>query len=173
MTISRRHLVLVGPMAAGKTTLGRILACRLKRRFIDSDEQIADRFGMTSAEYSAEHGVEALHEAESRMLIDALSGDEPAVIAAAASIADSTLTISELGSSDSVLVMVEAPVELLIDRLAESDHRRPISTSEFAARTRDRREALVGLEPEAIVDTSNGIPQDSADRVLRLLGVGI
>ena len=39
-------LILVGMMGAGKTTVGRLLARRLKRSFYDSDEQIERRCGV-------------------------------------------------------------------------------------------------------------------------------
>lgn len=170
MKLSERHLVLAGPMAAGKTTLGRILARRLGRRFIDSDEQIAKRMGMTSRELAATEGVDVLHELEGRMLIDALREQEPAVIAAAASIADSPETVMALGNSDAALVLVEAPTPTLFDRLSRPGHRREITAAEFAVLTRERRQVLTGLSPSVSVDTSVQEPEESADTVLRAFG---
>lgn len=40
------RLILVGMMGAGKTTVGRLLARRLKRRFLDTDEEIERRCGV-------------------------------------------------------------------------------------------------------------------------------
>ena len=40
------NLILVGMMGAGKTTVGRMLARRLKRDFYDSDEEIERRCGV-------------------------------------------------------------------------------------------------------------------------------
>jgi len=40
------RLILVGMMGAGKTTVGRLLARRLKRSFYDSDEEIERRCGV-------------------------------------------------------------------------------------------------------------------------------
>jgi shikimate kinase len=42
----RRNLYLVGLMGAGKTTVGRVLARRLKLRFFDSDHEIEQRCGV-------------------------------------------------------------------------------------------------------------------------------
>jgi shikimate kinase len=39
------NIILVGPMGAGKSTLGRLLARALKRPFYDSDQVIEDRCG--------------------------------------------------------------------------------------------------------------------------------
>jgi len=40
------NLILVGMMGAGKTTIGRMLARRLKRPFRDSDHEIEERCGV-------------------------------------------------------------------------------------------------------------------------------
>ena len=44
-----RTLVLVGMMGAGKTTIGRLIARRLKRQFLDSDHEIERRCGVRLA----------------------------------------------------------------------------------------------------------------------------
>ena len=41
------NIFLVGLMGAGKTTVGRALAKRLNKRFIDSDHEIEERTGAT------------------------------------------------------------------------------------------------------------------------------
>jgi len=43
----RNNVILVGMMGAGKTTVGRILARRLKRAFLDSDHEIEARCGVS------------------------------------------------------------------------------------------------------------------------------
>ena len=43
---SGSNLILVGMMGAGKTTVGRLLARRLKRAFYDSDQEIESRCGV-------------------------------------------------------------------------------------------------------------------------------
>jgi shikimate kinase len=46
VSAERNNLILVGMMGAGKTTVGRVLARRLKRPFYDSDEEIERRCGV-------------------------------------------------------------------------------------------------------------------------------
>ena len=47
---SARNLVLVGPMGAGKTSIGRRLAERLGLRFVDADREIEQRTGASVEE---------------------------------------------------------------------------------------------------------------------------
>ena len=42
---SGRHIVVVGPTGAGKTTVGRLLAEQLGVRFVDNDEQLRRQSG--------------------------------------------------------------------------------------------------------------------------------
>lgn len=53
------NVVLVGPMGAGKSTVGRGLAALLRRRFLDSDQEIEKRTGVdipTIFEFEGEEG---------------------------------------------------------------------------------------------------------------------
>src|SRR5215213_9019211 len=87
-----RHVVLLGLMGAGKTSIGRIVAERLGVELIDGDELLADRTGgRTAAEIAASDGIDALHQIEADIAITALSTREPAVIGPAASVCESAV----------------------------------------------------------------------------------
>jgi|SRR4051812_46611089 shikimate kinase len=86
MARDSRHIVLVGLMGAGKSTIGRRVAKRLDRPFVDSDDVLEHRTGKTAREILAEQGVDAMHKAEADAIRDALDGDERNVIGAPASI---------------------------------------------------------------------------------------
>jgi 3-dehydroquinate synthase len=46
-TLRHSNIILIGMMGAGKTTVGKLLAKQLNKRFIDSDEEIQRRTGVT------------------------------------------------------------------------------------------------------------------------------
>lgn len=62
------NIYLIGARASGKTTLGRRLAARLKRPFVDTDRRLRVQTGRTVAEIVAEGGWEAFREAEAVVL---------------------------------------------------------------------------------------------------------
>ncbi len=74
------HIVLTGFMAAGKTAVGRRLARRLGRPFIDTDALIEERARRTIAEIFASDGEQEFRRLE-REVVASLAPSEPAVIA--------------------------------------------------------------------------------------------
>ena len=70
-----RHIVLVGLMGTGKTTVAILLAERLGRRRDDSDELIEERTGRTVREIFATDGEPAFRTLETDALAEALAAE--------------------------------------------------------------------------------------------------
>jgi shikimate kinase len=117
------HVVLVGMMGTGKTTVGRILAERLCRPFSDSDEHVASRTGRTVREISHAEGEAAYRAHETRALLDALASTEPSVIAAAGGVVLDAANRGAIRSSGARVVWLKADPALLVDRVTSSGHR--------------------------------------------------
>lgn len=64
-------IVLVGMPTSGKSTVGRLVAERLGRPYLDTDELTAGRIGMPMAEYIRRHGEPAARAEESTAVADA------------------------------------------------------------------------------------------------------
>lgn len=75
------HLVLAGFMGTGKSTIGAALARRLGRQFVDLDQLIEEREGLSVEAIFAQGGEDAFRAAEGRALEAALSLQEPVVLA--------------------------------------------------------------------------------------------
>jgi shikimate kinase len=118
------HIVIVGPMGVGKSTIGREVAARLDRPLRDSDDDLVAVRGISGGELAANEGVDTLHRWEADHLLAALADDEPAVIAAAASVVDDPRVRTAL--DDPFVVWLRAPTELLVARVLASDHRRDL-----------------------------------------------
>jgi shikimate kinase len=117
------HLVLVGMMGTGKTTVGKIVAERLGRPFFDSDELIASRTGQTVREIFLDAGEAAFRAQETQALRDALASRAPAVIAAAGGVVLSEANREALRSAGAVIVWLKADPLLLVDRVTSAGHR--------------------------------------------------
>ena len=74
-----RSIVLIGMMGAGKSSVGRALSRRTGLARLDTDEEIANQFGMTVAEIFGDYGEEKFRDAETELLRQ-LAPDRAAVI---------------------------------------------------------------------------------------------
>lgn len=128
MAVTRpvRHVVLVGLMGSGKTTVGRTLAARLGRPFVDNDVALQERTGHSARQIADSEGADALHRREAEALVAALGKPEPAVVAAAAAAPFEPVAAAALRSHD--VVYLRASPAVLAARLAlvaETDDHRP------------------------------------------------
>ena len=79
--MTRRHLVLIGLMGAGKTTVGQRCATELGCGFVDTDDVVAANAGMTVPEIFATEGEAGFRTRERAALTDVLASPEPLVVA--------------------------------------------------------------------------------------------
>ena len=101
------HVVLVGPMGVGKSSVGRGVAEALGRPLRDSDDDLAAERGIRGRELAATEGVDALHAWEAEHLLRSLASAEPSVIAAAASVVDDPRAAAAL--AEPFVVWLRAP----------------------------------------------------------------
>lgn len=152
-----QHLVLVGMMAVGKTTVARIAAERLGRPLFDSDEMIEQSAGRTVREIFADDGELTFRALETEMLRIALASDEPAVIAAAGGVVLNPENREALSLANARVVWLSAETATLLARItagvAATGHR-PLLDDDPAGtlqRMFDEREALYRGVADVIV----------------------
>ena len=77
----KENIVLSGMPGSGKSTVGRLLAQKTGRRFVDLDWEIAARLTVSPAEMIRDRGEEAFRDAEAAVLGEVLTGLSGAVLA--------------------------------------------------------------------------------------------
>ena len=70
LLFEKRNIVLIGMPGSGKTTLGRLLADKLGRPLVDTDEMIVERAGIPITEIFATKGEDAFRDLESAVIRD-------------------------------------------------------------------------------------------------------
>src|ERR1700753_1705126 len=78
--LGTRSVVLVGMMGAGKSTIGRRLAARLRLPFLDADTEIETAAGMSVPDILETHGEPHFRDGEARVIARLLDGG-PGVLA--------------------------------------------------------------------------------------------
>jgi shikimate kinase/3-dehydroquinate synthase len=156
-----RHLALVGFMGAGKSTIGREVAGRLGRPFLDVDDEV-ERAEGPIWEIFAKQGEGAFRELEARFVREACSRREPSVIAVGGGAVETRHLLDEL---DAFSVHLDVDVDVAWARVSGS--RRPLAQDEAEFRERyARRQPLY----EEVAD---GTARDADGVVLAAGGVTI
>ena len=78
--LGKRCVVLIGMMGAGKSTIGRRMAARLRLPFVDADTEIETAAGMSIPDIFETHGEPHFRDGEARVIARLLDNG-PAVIA--------------------------------------------------------------------------------------------
>ncbi|GIX30032.1 MAG: shikimate kinase [Porticoccaceae bacterium] len=131
------NLYLVGPMGVGKTTIGRLVAQRLGRPFVDLDEEIEARAGADIPWIFDVEGEEGFRRREAALLAE-VAQKRGWVVATGGGVvlrADNRRLMRQSG----VVVFLDASVEQLYRR-TRRDRRRPL------LQVPDRRAALRALK---------------------------
>ena len=160
------HVAVVGIMGAGKSTVGALVADRVGAPMWDSDAWIERETGTTGRLYAEAHGVPALHELESRMLVAALESSPPAVITPAASVFDVAKLRDRL-RDEAYVVYLELDPDIATARILPRSHRRDMTASELADTFARRRPHFVAAA--RIVVDATSTPQELADLIVTTL----
>ena len=110
------HIILIGFMAAGKTTVGRALANILNRPFFDCDAVIEARTGKSVPTLFRVEGEAAFRRYECEALQSLLAREEPAVISCGGGIVMHEASRNLLEAEEHV-VWLDAAVSITYDRI--------------------------------------------------------
>jgi XRE family aerobic/anaerobic benzoate catabolism transcriptional regulator len=167
-------IALLGLRGAGKTTIGRRLARRLRMPFVELDQRIAERAGLALGDVFSLHGEEYYRRLEREALSEVLSADEPAVIAAGGGLVTSPETYTLLRRQARTVWLKARPVDYW-NRVLRQGDRRPMDEHPHAREAlRDlvtRRQPLYA-RAEITVDTAGLSPTRTLARVLSALASG-
>jgi shikimate kinase len=117
------HIVLVGLMGSGKTTVGAAVAAALGVPYRDSDADIERETGRRGRDLAESDGIDALHALEARHLLEALEAPGMTVVSAAGSTLDDPACRSALRAPQHLVVWLRASPADIAARLRPDDHR--------------------------------------------------
>lgn len=162
------NIVLTGFMGTGKSTVGRLVADRLGRRFIDTDALIESRHGPIT-ELFADRGEDHFRQLE-RDVATELAEQSGLVVATGGRTMLDPENQATLGSTGFV-VCLSASAATLVERLLDEAEHRPLLRAGDPA---ERIAALLGERADGYgrfpqVHTGGRTPEDVADAVITLV----
>jgi shikimate kinase len=169
--LGNRLIVLVGLMASGKTSVGRILAQRLSLPFVDADHEIEAAAQMTIPEIFAKHG-EADFRSGERRVIARLLKDGPRVLATGGGAFMSQETRDAVRQRG-VSVWLKADFDTLMRRARRRTNRPLLQTADPEATMRKLIEVRypVYAEADLVIVSVDGPHEDTAESIVQALAV--
>lgn len=164
-----KPIVLVGLMGAGKSTIGKRLAGRLRLPFVDADDEIEAAAGMTIAEIFDRYGESQFRDGERRVIARLIDG-RPRVIATGggAFMQDET---RRLILDQALAIWLDADIDVLVERVRKRDHRPLLRGRDPAQVLRDLaavRNPVYALAPVRVA--SQQAPHDvTVDKIMEAI----
>lgn len=164
-------VVLIGPMGAGKTTVGRLVAEALDVDFLDTDEVIEQTAGKTVSEIFVDEGEPHFRDLERAAVADALTTHDGVLALGGGAVMDET-TRERLAGEQVVFLQVGLSDAAQRVGLGVS---RPLLLGNVRGRMKqllDERTPVYESVARHVVDTNGLTAREVADRVLAVLQDG-
>ncbi len=164
------NLVLIGPMGAGKTSIGKRLAERFGLRFIDVDHEIVGRCGASVPAIFAHEGEAGFRKREREVLAAILAGNGQLVSTGGGAVLDeeNRACMRERG----FVVWLKVGVEAQLKRVGHDKNRPLLNVADRAQTLRElaaRREPLYAHAADICLDTDALSPHEATIALVQQL----
>ena len=162
-----KNIFLIGFMGAGKTTVGKILAKKLKLTFIDLDEVIEKELNLTIQEIFSRYGEDFFRDAETKALRSIADKDRYVVATGGGVVLRKENW--QIMIANGITVYLRAPAEVLWTRVRNNTSRPLLQVENpferlcelFTQRSPQYEKA------DLIVDTENVSPEDVTEEIIK------
>ena len=167
---SARRVLLIGMMAAGKTSVGRALSAATGWPYLDNDELVQRATGVPTPEVLASGDEATLRAAEAAALDEALAASTPVIAGVAGGVVTDP-ALCERVAAGGFVVYLRAPLDVLVERVGSGSGRPWLQGNPGAALRRlfEGRDPEYSRSADLIVDVRNGTPDRLARQILAAL----
>jgi len=163
------HLILIGLMGSGKSSVGKICADRLERPFVDTDDAIAKKNHASVAELFSSLGEAVFRDKEQEVVTQTCSSDTPLVIACGGGAVLNASSRSLIKSSGTV-VWLQADSNELKRRIGDTSSRPLLAegdSDQVLADLAGIRNPIYQATADLQIDTQGRTVTEVADAVIK------
>lgn len=167
-----KNIVLVGFMGSGKTSVGKRLSIKLKREFIDMDDFIEKREGMTINEIFATKGEPYFRELEAE-ICQRYSVPKGKIIATGGGVIKNSINIENLKKGGVIYYLKSSP-QKVADNLKNDNSRPLLNVEDKLSKIKElmaEREQLYLSCADRILEVSVLSPDESCNKILEEMGL--
>lgn len=169
--MTRHNIYLAGFMGTGKSTVGRELARLMGRKFVDTDQAVEQRMGLTVSEIFAQHGEQFFRQKEKELALELSSQMNRIVATGGGTLLDQD--VRRAFAATGLIICLFTQREQLVQRLERTD-KRPVLRGDTVARKVDellarRKEIYDTISIR--VDTTHLTPTEAARKIHDLLKI--
>lgn len=167
-----KNIVLIGFMGTGKTSTGKILSSKLGCAFVDMDQVIEEKNGISISDMFKKHG-EAYFRQKEKELVAELASKKNQVISTGGGTVKDPENVAKFRETGCV-VALNASVDAILERTGRRGTRPVLDSADQG----DRRKAIEELlesrkgmysQADTTVDTSELTPLQVADKIINHL----
>ena len=168
------NIILIGFRGTGKTTIGRILAQRLDKEFVDADEYLEQREGKTIKDIFAAGGEKLFREIETQIIAELCLSDNRVVATGGGAILreENVKTLKKSG----IIILLEANTDTIYKRIhrdTTTEQRRPSLTNRNAYEEieylLEYRRPLYDKTADFVINTTSMSATDAAKKIITFL----
>lgn len=169
-----KNIVLIGFMGCGKTSVGKRLSMKLKREFIDTDDFIEKREGMSISEIFAQKGEEYFRNLETE-LCKRFETPKSKIIATGGGIIKNPKNVECLKKGGTIVYLKSTPKQIALN--LRYDNSRPLLQCENKekkiAELMEERNPLYKSCADVTIDVSNIDIDATLDKIFYILKMSV
>jgi len=168
-----RNIVLIGPRASGKTTLGKVLAQKLGFEFVDTDEEVEKRTGLEIAQIVQVYGWQRFRKEEKEVIKEVMKKESQVIATGGGVVLDEENV--RLIKENGIVFLLWLQPEKIVERLKKDPQfqKRPPLKKDLFSEVKEvveERKPLYFSCAHFVLDASKEV-MELVEEILKVIGV--